>query len=304
MNKVILYWSNICVLNRSELAFLSEVKSELASEGIDLEVRFFGLGYPCHMSEFLFNKSSELPDMILSTDLEVFEDRRIYSRFEDSLYDISSWCPLKPSEAIQSLVRDPRLMPYLAIPLLFSAREKQASSLKDVIGTDVSFGGIDNSAAKSVVKTVWYLYGRDAASALLRKASVMPMPIAAFQRVRTGQSSLAIVPSLFALSDEAFKPYMPEEGAIAIPSYIAVRRTISADVGRRVIRALNSEGFLKMYAEKGKMLTASAGSPDSEWFDDMNGKLVLPDEAFISLIDPLEFYGLYSEYIPGAHVLG
>lgn len=39
-----LYWNNICILHRQELAFLEQVKADLKKKDIDLSVTCFGLG--------------------------------------------------------------------------------------------------------------------------------------------------------------------------------------------------------------------------------------------------------------------
>ena len=60
MTHILLYWNHICVLHRQEKAFLQELAGRLHREDIELEVRFFGLGYPEHMSEYLAR-----PDAVL-----------------------------------------------------------------------------------------------------------------------------------------------------------------------------------------------------------------------------------------------
>ena len=75
MTHILLYWNHICVLHRQEKAFLQELAGRLHREDIELEVRFFGLGYPEHMSEYLARPDAVLPDLIVSADLEVFEDQ-------------------------------------------------------------------------------------------------------------------------------------------------------------------------------------------------------------------------------------
>ena len=44
-----LYWNNICILHRQELAFLEQVKADLKKKDIDLSVTCFGLGYGRHL---------------------------------------------------------------------------------------------------------------------------------------------------------------------------------------------------------------------------------------------------------------
>jgi hypothetical protein len=65
--------------------------------------------------------------------------------------------------------RGEKLLPYLIIPLVFYSHDTScdvSASLEQVAaeGREIAFGGINNSAAKSVVKTVWSRYGRDMAS--------------------------------------------------------------------------------------------------------------------------------------------
>ena len=74
MTSVLLYWNHICVLHRQEKAFLEGLAQRLRKDDIQLEVRYFGLGYPEHMSEYLARPDAVLPDLIVSADLEVFED--------------------------------------------------------------------------------------------------------------------------------------------------------------------------------------------------------------------------------------
>ena len=82
MTTIRLYWNNICVLHRQELQFLNEIREELRKDNIDLDITCFGLGYGRHMSDYLREEDSVLPDLVVSTDLEVFEDERIWNRLE------------------------------------------------------------------------------------------------------------------------------------------------------------------------------------------------------------------------------
>ncbi len=293
MVRVLLYWSNICVLNKSEIELLRRAKEDLLRDGIELEVRFFGLGYPLHMSDYLRAADAIIPDMILSTDLEVFEDERVYKKIENELIDAS----MLYRNTIKEIER-PMLLPYLSIPLMLFSKDKEGLSFKDLKNNNAAFGGINNSAAKSVVKTVWSLYGKAEAEALLKSSFITPMPIGAFQSVRAGQRKAAVIPSLFALSDTSFISSPLKEGVLSIPSYISVRNTIDKDVASRIIERLNGNDFIKLYEEQGKMLMSSKDAP--VWYKALNTKLVLPLYDFLSNLDSTEFYDLYCKYIPSA----
>ncbi len=75
MRHILLYWNHICVLHRQEKTFLDALAQRLLSDEIQLEVRYFGLGYPEHMSEYLARPDAILPDLIVSADLEVLKIR-------------------------------------------------------------------------------------------------------------------------------------------------------------------------------------------------------------------------------------
>ncbi len=287
MTEVTLYWSNICILNRIELEYLERIKAELRAEEIDLRITHFGLGYAYHMSDYLRTEGSSLPDIFLSADLEVFEDERLFSRFENDLMDISGMMDVKADP-----VKRGKLLPYLAIPLVLYSKKEESASLLSLSSDDgFTFGGIENSAAKTVVKTIWNLYGREKAEEALKTASVTPMPINAFQRVKTGQSRCALVPAVFSLSDPSACTFLPAEGSVLIPSYAAVRNTVTPSTAEKVISALFSPSFLDMYEERGKMLISTREIPG--WFMDLGGRTTLPSGEFLSSLKGEDFYALY-----------
>ena len=77
MTSILLYWNHICVLHRQEKAFLEDLAQRLRGDGIRLEVRYFGLGSPERMSEYLALPSAIPPDLIVSADPEAFQVLRI-----------------------------------------------------------------------------------------------------------------------------------------------------------------------------------------------------------------------------------
>lgn len=293
MVKVMLYWSNICVLNKGEVELLKKVQRELLLDDIALEIKFFGLGYPTHMSDYLREEDAVLPDIILTTDLEVFEDKRIFNKLKPTLIDCSKWYPT----TLKGIERFP-MLPYLAIPLLLFSKDKSNLSFKELKHNKISFGGINNSAAKSVVKLMWELNGKEEAKELMRCATITPMPIGAFQNTRNGTSDVALIPSLFALSDPSFISSPLKEGIPCIPSYFAIRNTISENVAKKLIERLNGGDFIRLYEEQGKLLMAGRDKPS--WFRSLNSDLLFLSEAFLSSLDPKEFYETYCYYIPSA----
>mgnify|MGYP000896000519 FL=1 len=88
-------------------------------------MRYFGLGYPEHMSEYLAREDAVLPDLIVSADLEVFEDARLMEKLRPTLHQSRDFVPLADSAALSCCERGAALLPILAIPLVYFTREPE-----------------------------------------------------------------------------------------------------------------------------------------------------------------------------------
>ena len=123
MKKVTLYWNHICVLHNQEKKFLENIRKKLLLEDILLEITYFGLGYPEHMSEYLAKPEAVLPDLIVSADLEVFEDKRIFRTYKEELYNLEP--KISYNDENRNLVyRNEKLIPFVAIPLVYYTKDK------------------------------------------------------------------------------------------------------------------------------------------------------------------------------------
>ena len=307
MTRIRLYWNHICVLHKQEMIFLDKIKKQLMEEGIDLDITCFGLGYPEHMSDYLRKESAELPDMIVSADLEVFEDNRIFNLFEDSLYPVTQWFPTKSTEYVPKFERHPGMLPYMAIPLVFYANKAEHSrtdtrSLAQAANGEfrISFGGINNSAVKTVVKTVMEQHGVDAAANLLRSHLIHDMPIQAFHQVRTKQADIALVPSIYALraDEQTTTVFCPADGVVAIPSYIAARKTVTEDLVKRVITLLTALDVCSFYVQNGNLISCPENTPVNTWLTGQEAKVQVPSWNFLQQLDPVWFYEFYHKYLP------
>jgi hypothetical protein len=307
MTKIRLYWNHICVLHKQELVFLDQIRQQLLTENIDLEISCFGLGYPEHMSDYMRKDDAELPDMIVSADLEVFEDSRIFNRYADSLHPVTEWFPTKDTEHVPKLCRHPGMLPYMAIPLVFYANQAEHSAadcrtLAQAAGQEyrLAFGGINNSAVKTVVKTVLEQHGVNGAAGLLDYHQICDMPIQAFHQVRTNQADIALVPSIYALraDGETTGVFCPSDGVVAIPSYIAARDTIPEAVAKRVITLLMAPEVCNFYVQNGNLISCLAGTPENQWLTDQQTNLQVPSWDFLKELDPVWFYEFYHSYLP------
>lgn len=301
MTHVLLYWNHICVLHRQEKEYLRRIAEALRGDGIELEVRCFGLGYGEHMSEYLARKDAVLPDVIVSADLEVFENPLLYGRFSRELYPARDWIALRPSPMLTACLRDRALVPFAAIPMVYFTRNPAGckKAIPEVEG--LAFGGINNSAAKSIVKSVWERYGRDAAERVLARGSVSDMPIGAYQQVRLGERETALVPSLYALRADGRATHLvtPQEGPVLVASYACARRSIPEAAARRVLDAVMSRELCYFYIQNGDLILFPAcaeGHSTQEREDCM-----IASAPWLSSVSPEAFYALYCKYLPAAH---
>ena len=183
MRTVTLYWNHICIMHNFEKEHLGRVRDRLLRHSIDLRVTYFGMGYDGHMSSYLRKDNALLPDIMVSADLEVFENARIAEKI-GACHPALSWIERKDTPAVRAVVRDEALLPFVIIPLTAygNASCEGHSFLEMVEQKRVAFGGIDNSAAKTVVKAVWERYGEQAARKVLTECRVTNMPIEVSRR--------------------------------------------------------------------------------------------------------------------------
>ncbi len=303
MKKLKLYWSNICVLSKAEDAFLVRIANELKKYDIELEIMYFGLGQKYRMAEYM-KMDETIPDFIVSSDLEVFEDERIYTRLEPKLKAIRDTFPLKDDVYAKAITRDEKLLPYLGIPLVFHSNTLTSPlSLESVAkdGLSFAFGGIDNSAGKTLVKAIWDHFGQENAEKLFSNAFVAPMPIGAYNASKTNMKEVSISPLLFPLSGNVGNVFAPTEGALAVPSYVAVSEAVDDETTSLVLSKLLAKDFADFYVTKGYMYCAIEGSEENVWLkENCNGFFTVRNE-WLKTIPSADFHAFYKKMIPSAN---
>lgn len=303
MKKVSLYWNHICILHNYEKSFLQEVKQTLLQHDIELDVTYFGMGYPEHMSDYLYKQDAVLPDIIVSADLEVFEDSRIFSKLEANLYPCHDWVSFKESAALELVERSPYLLPFISIPLVyFTTNPVDCKNKKIYEINQLAFGGINNSAGKTVTKAVWNRYGKETAAHILQNSVVEDMPIGAFRQVKIGKAQTALVPSIYALRADDAETFMqiPQEGPLLVPSYLCVRNSIEKEVAVTVVNEIICQKLCEFYAEKGDLIVyPNFNVPSSQHENEIYFTV---DSHWLEKLSPQEFYKLYGTYLSKAHI--
>ncbi len=299
-----MYWNHICILHNEEKKFLASAKENLLKQGIDLQIQFFGLGYASHMSEYLAKKDSVIPDIIISADLEVFEHKSLYNKL-GKLYTAENWLTLKNNNIVKDLRRKETLLPFLAIPLVCYTNDLEHckdKSLPEIIKTEgFTFGGINNSAGKTITKIAMERYDAPIAQELLEKASISDMPIGAFQSVRTKQNKTAVVPSLYALRADDVNTHMTtlKEGVFLLPSYFACAQTIDETTGKAVMAQIINESICNMYSNNGNLIVCPDIKTDYKVEDSID-KYCAVSQEFLDKLDENEFYDMYTAMIKSA----
>ena len=301
MKHVLLYWSHICVLHRQEKMFLEQLTEKLHTHDIELEVRYFGLGYPQHMSEYLSQPDAELPDAIVSADLEVFEDPRIFSKIKHDLYNVNEWVPLRNIPSLDKVRRTPELLPVASIPLVYYTRTPDSCCSKSLTEQpSLAFGGINNSAVKIVVKYVWEVYGKQATENILSSSLVTDMPIGAYQAVRQQQVNTALCPSLYGLRADEEETFLrtPQEGPVLIPSYFCARKSLPEDIAHQIANEILCKELCNFYVANGDLILYPACTTLHSKQE--TGPFAGPSAKWLETRDPEEFYSMYTKHLPTA----
>ncbi|MDO4591134.1 MAG: hypothetical protein Q4B35_07080 [Slackia sp.] len=298
---VTLYWNHICILHGHEQRHVRRAQERLARRGIDLHAVFFGMGCEHRLSPYLARPDARLPDVVVSADLDMFDDARLFSSL-GACHACASWMPRKDTPAVRAMERDPRLLPLVAIPITcYGSASCEGLALPDATRRfATAFGGIDNAAARTVVKAVWQRYGEEEARSLLQRSSVTAMPIEAFHRARTGQADIALVPSVYALRADGTSRVHSRlaEGPILLPTYFCARRSIDEETARAVLEEVMNEELLEFYARNGDLIAASA-DVRAESSQEHAARVLSYDQDFARGLEG-RFYDAYCARLPHA----
>ncbi len=287
-------------MHRHEQAFLHDLEIRLSDLGIALELECFGLGTPRRLSTYLQEKDAVLPDMIVSTDLEVFENKALYERLEEDLLPAGEMLETKPSIAESSIAANSKLLPYLIIPMACCYKQElciphELGELIEV-GIPTIMGGYNNSGATSIVKALWSEFGQDAIERYARTSQVADMPIQSFHAVRQGSERVSICPLLYAkrADNEVLRMHYPTPGAPALPSYIAARQSIDPDVAGCVMEEMRDPEFMRSFAENASIEPCAKGSVDERTCAEHELQFLYPNQAWFDAVDSQSFFELFN----------
>jgi len=304
MKKIKVYWNNICLLRRAEENFINEY----AKHGLDIEIEYFGLGMPQKLREKiavdLGQYNEPQADVIVSTDLDIFQDKRLLLGKFDLFADIAGEFIIR-NEVKETGTEYPfcQIVTAQVLPLFICVNEEITGgmaipeSLKDLCEEDyngkIVLGGNDTAAGRSLIMCIWFLYGEEYAMKFLRNAVFVPIPAMAYNAAAIKKEfPICILPSV--LSGRGLKTIFPKDGAPAIPSYICVRKDAPGDAVDFLQKTLFGIDMQSFYAERGFILPSHQNVKINPVLmeDNVLCRFVYPDYYFIQNFDMTKFCGI------------
>lgn len=310
MTNYMMYWNNICILSKQEEQYL-EGKIKLLKENynINLDIKYFGLGKEEKLSKRLKSdlEENKIPDIIVSTDLDAFENNDLYSQYRDKLQDGKGQFAFKDIVEHSNVSRNDKLVPFLSIPLLLVVNKEMIKgevprTLEELLEScehnTVVFGGVNNSAGTSVVKGIWYKFGEYGLNKVIENSVIREMPIQAFNDVKMGKYAIGIVPSIFAgigKSQENIEVIWPKDGAIAIPSYIAINKEVGLEPISIIKNEIFTKDFCEFFVNRGDIICFFSGIGDTEDSVKNNFNLIYPSDSWLNNLKNEEFLNIYEK---------
>lgn len=280
-----LLWNNICLLSRYEEEYINTLRIS------ELKVDYFGMGRETGLVDYLKNEANTW-DIVVSTNTDVFQDKLILYGKKEKLMSLLDGDFLPKLDDV-NLYSEPKFLPFIVIPLVIvintGKTHLRPKSLEELCSREycgqVTFGGIHNSAGRSLLKVVWSLYGKSSAKTLLDNSVIGSMPAASFKKLMDGEVPTAVVPTIFAarsgLNDVI--TVIPTEGAVAIPSFIAVKKECPKEHYDIFFNKIaKNEEFHKILWERGKII--------SPYIEESHLPICYPEKSFLDSLDDCEFY--------------
>ena len=302
MNKKKIYWNNVCLLSRMEEENNNRYLEKWQHEnGETFEFEYFGLGRKKALHHIIGDELKEgelLAEALICTDLDVFQDRKYLLEHLDSFKDLRALFPVREELGLSNIPHaSGRLCPAIVIPMVMAVnrlllgQSAAPCSFKELLSPEwegrVVLGGIDTSAGKSVLMGIWYLYGEDAVHRFIRNARFATVPAQAFQLVRMGVYPVAIVPTIFSgmQGNGNMEEIWPEEGAAAIPSYVAVKKNAPYSVAMFIKDCLFNDTIQEAFSRMGRIIPSKPEIPLPDSARKNGCRVVYPDWEWIGGFD-------------------
>lgn len=302
MNKKRIYWNNVCILSRMEEENNNRYIEKWKNTKDDIfEFEYFGLGRKKalhHTIEDEIKEGGLLADALICTDLDVLQDRRYLLEKLDRFKELKSLFPVRQELRNSNILHaSGRIIPAIVIPMVMAVNRLALNtdripwSFRELLEPEwegkVILGGIDTSAGKSILMGIWYLYGEDAVHRFIRNSRFATVPAQAFQLVRMGTYPVAVVPTIFSgmQGNGNIEEIWPEDGAVAIPSYVAIKENAPDSVALFIKDCLFNDTIQEAFSSMGRIIPAKPGISVPENAQRNGCRVVYPDWEWIERFD-------------------
>jgi len=304
MKDITVYWNNICLLRRAEENFINEY----AKNKPEIHIEYFGLGMPKKLrnqiADDLQKHNEPQADVIVSTDLDVFQDKRLLLDKLDMFADIAGEFTIRDEVKVTGTeYPTEKIATAHVLPMLMCVNEEIAAdmnypeSLKDLCKDEyrgkIVLGGSDTAAGRSIVMSIWYLYGEEYAMKFLQNAAFVSIPAVAYSTCAAKKEfPVCILPSV--LAGRGLKTIFPKDGAPAIPTYVSVRKGAAEGAMDFLKTVLFGMEMQRFYSERGIILPSHPDIAISPGLFDSGTicRFLYPDHDFIQNFDMAKFFGI------------
>lgn len=284
------YWNNICLISRFEKQY---IENKLREEGLEknYEFEFFGINKEKEIINSVEKdlEQEELPDIIVATESDLFHSKEGFLG-KENLFDKFTLWPFR--EQLPHVCPKEKFGIMLYIPLVMIVNKKEVEkipeSIEEVLANpryegQITFGGLDNAAGKTLLMTIAYLYGEEKSNQLLKWSKVTSMPVGAFKNVTEGRSLIGFVPTIFAMRAEVtgIVQVWPKEGAVVIPSFVAVRKGADLKKAEVLFQKVITIDFIQQISQQAGVIPCLKGTETVDMFKGYETQLIYPSWEFI-----------------------
>lgn len=297
-----IYWSNVCILKKIEKDKLSSwARQWQAERGLDVNVNFFGLGEESYINERIaseLQKGDLAANVVISTDINIFQNKDLLLGQLDQFQTLKGQLPLRSELAQKEIAHPSGCFQPCAVALiimiynnkLLKETEKPASwaaTLEPAWQGKVVFGGAELPAGQGFLRGMWYLYGDKGLEQCVKNYQLVSSPAAVLQAVSKGEFVAGVVPLAFTGGRglEDVTEIWPQEGALSVPSYVAIHKDAPGGAVGFVKETLFSDEIQQLYSQNALLVPAVPGVSPPSIVAENDFKMVCPQWSWIEQAD-------------------
>jgi ABC-type Fe3+ transport system substrate-binding protein len=263
------YWANLCILNRMEGEKMEAAGDCWSQSGRGPAPKMIYLGDTAEVG--MYEKvsadisSGELGfDMLVSTRFDLFCSSRYLAPFKDDFLTLRGQLPIRSEIEEKGIMdREGKFYPLVLLPHYMVVNSHLLDkmdfpgSLKELLDPrwkgKVFLGSTDLPSAKSVLFSIWYLYGNEGLESCVKNWRQRSAPSAARHGLVKDEFPVALLPGVFSGTGPMDKliQITPIEGSPLLPSYAVVRKSSSQDRTLHFLKnSVGTREFIEFYRDQ------------------------------------------------------